>query len=68
MAKKILKVASLGLIGGKKKSAPAEKTGPVVTPLAADSSLNPNRKRRSPLLTGRDSVISPTILSDRLGG
>lgn len=48
MSKKILKVASLGLIGGKKKAAPAqeEKKGPVITPLAQARQLDQRQRGR----------------------
>lgn len=68
MAKKILKVASLGLIGGsllggkKKKAAPVE-DGPKVMPLADDEAVKRAKKQSLLQQMGRGGRSS-TILSD----
>lgn len=64
------------LFGGGKKdtivgSQAAEKKGPVVTDLAADSPLRRRGRREQRQERRGDRLISqfgPTILSDRLGG
>lgn len=65
MAKKILNIATLGLLGGSKKkaAAPAEQKGPIVKPLTAEQQADP--RTRAPAWRG----VSPaaTIISDKLG-
>lgn len=65
MAKKILNIATLGLMGGSKKkaAAPTEQKGPVVTPLTGAQKVDP----RKGLPAWRGAPQAPTILSDKLG-
>jgi len=67
MAKKILKVASFGLLGGKLfgggKSAPAPTQGPQVMPLPDDQAILDARKRSIAAQMKRGGRTS-TILTD----
>jgi hypothetical protein len=64
MGKKVLKTASFGLIGKKKRSAaPTEPTGPVITPLSPEE-----MKKRMPMDRRRVTAqMVGTILSSKLG-
>lgn len=54
-----------GIFGKKKpKAAPAEATGPKITPLGTDPA-SPVKRRP---IRGPMAAASPTILSDKLGG
>lgn len=70
MAKKILKVTSLGLIGGKKKKKPKPEEGPVITPLGANEVEDARRPKRRTISGGQKPNLGglPSILSDKLGG
>ncbi len=71
MAKKILKVASFGLLGGKLfgggKSAPAPTPGPQVMPLPDDQTILNARKKAIAAQMQRGGRTS-TILTDTSGG
>lgn len=63
MAKKILNIATLGLLGGSKKKAEPAPVGPKVMPLADDEAIKRARKASIIQQMGRGGRSS-TILSD----